>query len=157
MLKVISLALLILVRLRFPVDKSIAYFLRSRYGNTVTKDIRKFEDIDFVLRNCKFDLLFLEACLENQVIPKFLNFGISSLHLKTSHAYYSCQLKLLPEEITLKRSRMKTLEKDFNTRKRKLRGTLGAIDYTSVCCLFLNKNDKKLKTNQIFILRSFLI
>ena len=43
---------------------------------------------------------------------------------------------------------MKSLEKDFNTRKRKLRGTLGIIDYTHVCCLFLNKNDKKLKNQQ---------
>ena len=43
---------------------------------------------------------------------------------------------------------MKTLENDFNTRKRKLRGILGIIDYTHVCCLFLNKNDKKLKNQQ---------
>ena len=43
---------------------------------------------------------------------------------------------------------MKSLEKDFNTRKRKLRGTLGNIDYTHVCCLFLNKNDKTLKNKQ---------
>ena len=42
---------------------------------------------------------------------------------------------------------MKTLEKDFNTHKRKLRRTLGIIDYTHICCLFLNKNDKKLKKN----------
>ena len=70
MLKVISLALLFLVRLRFPVDKSIAYVLRSRYVNTVVKDIRKFEKIDYALRKCKLDLLFFEACLENQIIPK---------------------------------------------------------------------------------------
>ena len=43
---------------------------------------------------------------------------------------------------------MKTLEKDFNTREKKLRGTLGFIDYTHVCCLFLNKNNKKLKNKQ---------
>ena len=148
MLKVISLALLFLVRLRFPVDKSIAYVLRSRYGNTVVKDIRKFEKIDFALRKCKLDPLFLEACLENQVIPKFLNFRVSKLHLKTSRAYHACQLKLLREEISFQQSRMKSLEKDFITRKRKLRGTLGIIDYTHVCCLFLNKNDKKLKNQQ---------
>ena len=148
MLKVISLALLFLVRLRFPVDKSIAYVLRSRYGNTVVKDIRKFEKIDYALRKCKLDLLFLEACLENQVIPKFLNFRVNNLHLKTSRAYHACQLKSLREEISFKRSRMKSLEKDFNTRKRNLRGTLGIIDYTHVCCLFLNKNDRKLKNQQ---------
>ena len=148
MLKVISLALLFLVRLRFPVDKSIAYVLRSRYGNTVVKDSGKFEKIDYALRKCKLDLLFSEACLENQVIPKFLNFRVNNLHLKTSRAYHACQLKLLREEISLKRSRMKSLEKDFNTRKRNLRGTLGIIDYTHVCCLFLNKNDRKLKNQQ---------
>ena len=136
MLKVIFLALLFLVRLRFPVDKSITYILQSRYGNTEVKDIRKFEKIDFVLWKCQLDLLFLEACFKNQAITKFLNFGASNLHLKTSRAYHACQLKLLREEISFKRSRMKTLEKDFNTRKRKFRGTLGIIDYTHVCCLF---------------------
>ena len=99
MVKVISLVLLFLVRLRFPLDKSTAYVLRSIYGNTVVKDIRKFEKIDFALRKCKLDLLLLEACLENQVIPKFLKFRVSNLHLKTSRAYHACQLKLLREEI----------------------------------------------------------
>ena len=32
--------------------------------------------------------------------------------------------------------------------KRKLRETLGIIDYTHICCLFLNKNDKKHKHQQ---------
>ena len=86
----------------------------------MVKDIRKFEKIDFTLCKCKLDLLFLETCLENQIIPKFLNFCVSNLHLKTSRAYHACQLKLLREEISFKRSRIKTLENDFNTSKRKL-------------------------------------
>ena len=137
MLKVIPLALLFLVRVRFPEETSIAYVLQSRYGNAMIKDIKKFEKIDFALRKCKLYLLFLETCLENQVIPKFLNFRVSSLHLKTSRAYHACQLKQLREKISFKRSRMKTLEKDFSTRKRKLRGTLGVLDDTHVCCFFL--------------------
>ena len=90
----------------------------------------------------------MEVCLENQVVTKFLNFRVSNLHLKTSRAYQACQLKFLREEISFKRSRIKSLKKDFNTRKRKLRGTIGIIDYTHVCSLFLNKNDKKLKNQQ---------
>ena len=70
------------------------------------------------------------------------------LFCKTSRAYHACQLELLREQIALKRSKMKTLEKDFNNRKQKLRGTLGIIDYTHVCCLFLNKNHKKLKSKR---------
>ena len=93
MLKVIPLASLFLARLRFPEEKYIAHVLQSRYGNAMIKDIKKFEKTDSPLRKCKLYLLFLEACLENQVIPKFLNFRISNLHLKTSRAYHACQLK----------------------------------------------------------------
>ena len=49
MLKVISLALLFMIRIRFPADKSIAYILRSRYGNTSVKEVRKLEKIDYKL------------------------------------------------------------------------------------------------------------
>ena len=122
----------------------------------MVKDIRKFEKIDFPLRKCKLDLLFLEICLENQVIPKFLNFYVSNFHLKTSYAYYACQPMLLQEEISFKNSKMKTSEKDFNTHKRKLTRKLGIIDYTHVCCLFFNKTDKKME-NQEQTLRDIII
>ena len=49
----------------------MTYILQSRYGNTVVKDIRKIQKIDFALQKYKLGLLFLEACLENQVIPNF--------------------------------------------------------------------------------------
>ena len=32
--------------------------------------------------------------------------------------------------------------------KRELRGTLDIVDYTNVCCLFFDKNGKKLKNQQ---------
>ena len=120
MLKVISLVFLFMIRIRFPADKSTAYILRSRYVNTLVKEVRKFEKIDYKLRKCKLDVVFLETCLENKIIPKFLNFRVSNLHLKTSRAYYSCQMKLLREEISVKKSKVKTFEKDFVVLKRKL-------------------------------------
>ena len=147
MLKVISLALLSMIRIRFPVDKSIAHILRSRYGNKLVKEIGKFEKIYYKLQKCKTDIVFLETCLENNIIPNFLNFHVNNLHLKTSRAY-SCQMKLLREEISVKKSKVKTFEKDFIVLKRQLRETLGIIDYTHLCCLFLNKNDRKLKHQQ---------
>ena len=82
MLKVISLALLLMIRVRFPADKSIAYILRSRCGNKLVKQVRKFEKIDYKLRKCKLDIVFLETCLESNIIPKFLNFHVSNLQLK---------------------------------------------------------------------------
>ena len=119
MLKVISLVLLFMIRIRFRGDKSIAYILRSRYGNTLVKEVRRFEKIDYKLRKCMLDIVFLEKCLENKIIPKFLNFHISNLHLKTSGTYHSCQRKLLREEISVKKSIVKAFEKDFIMLKRK--------------------------------------
>ena len=39
--------------------------------------------------------------------------------------------------------------------KRKLRESLGIVDYTHLCCLFLNKNDRKLKHQQEFHSKKF--
>ena len=111
MLKVTSSALLLFIRLDFQWI--------SPSNTSYDQDMGiQWLKIDFALQKCKLDLLFLGTSLENHVIPKFLNFRVSNLHLKTSRAYHVCQLKLLLEEISLKRSRVKTLEKDFNTRKK---------------------------------------
>ena len=83
MLKVISLALLcwrsfhwpyyaeghfiglIMIRIRFPANMSIVHILRSRYKNTLVKEVGKFEKIYYKLQKCKTDMVFLETCLEN--------------------------------------------------------------------------------------------
>ena len=72
----------------------------------------------------------------NNIIPKFFNFGVSNLHFKTSRAYYSCQMRLLREEMSMKKSKVKTFEKDLIVLKRKLRETLGIIDYTQYVVYF---------------------
>ena len=82
MIKVISLVLLFIIRIRFPADKSIADIfdiLRYRYGNTLVKEVRKFEKIDYKLRKCKLGIVVLETYLGNKTIPKFLNFRVSNL------------------------------------------------------------------------------
>ena len=117
----------------------------------MVKELWKFEKVDYSLRTCKLDLTFLIACLQNSIIPKFWNFGVSNSYLKSSRAYRGYQIKLIKEEI-LKKLRVRTLEKDFNNRKVKLRETLDIIDYTHVICLFqnicLSQNDRKLVHHQ---------
>ena len=93
-------------------------------------------------------IVFLETCPGSNIIPKFLNFCLSNSHLKTSRASYSCQIKLLREERSVKKSKVKRYGKDFIVLKRKLRETLGIINYTHLCSLFLNRNDRKLKHQQ---------
>ena len=77
-------------------------------------------------------------CLYNKIIPKFLNFRVSNLHLKASHTYHVCQIKLVKEGISMKKSKVKTLEKDFFMFCHDfvmLRETLRIIDYTHIRCL----------------------
>ena len=109
-----------MIRLRFPLGKSITYVLRSRYDNLVAKELRKFEKIDYSLWKCKlYFLTVLIACLQNNIISKILNFFVSNSY-----------------------------EKDFNNRKEKLRGTVGIVNYTHVICFFLTQNDRKLAHHQ---------
>ena len=143
------MALLFFIRLRFPLDMYITYDLKSRYGDFVIKKLRKFEKVDYSLRKYKLELTFLVACLHNNIIAKFLNFRVGNSYLKSSRVYHVCQIKLIKEEISLKKSRIIILEKDFNNRKEKLRGTLGLIiDYAHVICLFQTQNDRKLSHHQ---------
>ena len=105
-----------------------------KIADTSFKEVKKFEKTDYKLRKCKLDIVLLEMFLEKNVIPKFLNFCVSNLHLKTSRVYFSYQMKMLREEISKKTSKLKKSEKDFVMSKRKLIETLGIIDHTRLCC-----------------------
>ena len=96
---------IVLIGIRFPT-----FILRCRDGNTLVKEVRKFEKIGYKLRKCKLDLAFLETCLENKIILKFLKFRVSNLHLNTSRIYHACQMKLLREEVSMKKLEVKTLK-----------------------------------------------
>ena len=94
------------------------------------------------------------AYSHNNTIPKifFLNFRVSNSYLKSSRTYHACQLKLLKELISLKKSKIRTLGKYFNNMKGKLRDILGIIDYTHVICLFLTQNDTTLNVSRTFLI-----
>ena len=107
------------------------------------KELQKFEKVDHSLRKYKLDLTFLIAWLQNNIIPKFLNFRVSNSCLTYSRTYHACQIKLLKEEISLNKSRIRNWRK-ISTAGKKLREKLCVIDYTHVNCLFLTQNDKNL-------------
>ena len=68
--------------------------------------VRKLEKLDFKLRKCKLDIEFLETCLKNGLTPKFLNFKIANSTLRNSKSYKDCQLKLLRQEPSNKKSKV---------------------------------------------------
>lgn len=110
------MALLFLIRIRFPADNSIAFISRSS------------QKIDYKLWKCKLVLVCLEMSLENEIIPKLSNFRVSNLRLKIPVAYHVCQMQQPREKISVKKLKVRALEKDFIMLRRKRRETLGIID-----------------------------
>ncbi|XP_057298506.1 uncharacterized protein LOC130629365 [Hydractinia symbiolongicarpus] len=146
-LRVVTIALLFLIRLRFPGGKSINEVLRDRYGNLKVQLCRKFEKVDYKLRKAKLDLEFLETCSHHGLTPRFLQFKLSNKDLRSSDAYRQCQNRLLNEEIYIKKSTIRTLENQFNVHRNSLRASLSYLDFTHITCLFLARNDRILAAN----------
>ena len=83
-------------------------------------------------------------CKNNAAIPKFIRFKLANRHLKNSHVYKKCQIRLLEEEIKSKQKRINTLEKDTQRVKEELQRTLSVLDFSYICSLFLVANDKSI-------------
>ena len=86
-LLVISIVFLFLVRLRFPSKMSTVQVIRNRYGNEAVKLMRKFERLDFRYQKVLLGLDFLDNCIRNDVIPKFVEFRVASNNLRNSSPY----------------------------------------------------------------------
>ena len=140
--RIFSIVLLFIIKCRFPSSKSIATIIRTKYGDSVLAKIRKLEKLDLKYRKCKLDLEFLELCLSNNIIPKFLNFKVSNNVLRSSKTYHACQLNLLKQEIVNKKSQCRTKEKEFNSLRNELTKCLTVIDFVYVVSIFLKSNDK---------------
>ena len=75
-----------------------------RYNEKVFPKVRKLEKLDLELCKCNLDIEFLETCLKIGFIPKFLNFEVANSTLCNSKSYKDCQLKLLWQELSNKKS-----------------------------------------------------
>ena len=98
-MKVFGLVFLFIIRLRFPRSQSIADVIRKRYGDKALKNVRKFERLDYQVRECQLDIEFLNTCHKYNVILNFLRFRVTNKTLKDSLSYSRCQQLLLNEEI----------------------------------------------------------
>ena len=147
--RVIALAVLFIIRLRFPTKHSLATIIRSRYGDEFVKLVRKFEKIDFRCRKLELDLNFLEACSQYELCPTFLRFKVSNSSLKNSSTYKVCQAKLLQEEITNKSSELKTKQKELRTLYNKLKTVLTYLDFGHVHTTISSSNEKAIKVVEL--------
>ena len=144
-MRVSALVFLFLIRLRFPHSKSVAEVIRKMYGQNRVKKLRKLEKLDYLLQKAHSDLEVLVNCINNSVVPKFLNFQVANKSLKSSRTYCWSQLSLLHEEIRQKKSNIRVLLKEFDFLHSSLQTEVSLIDFAHVHSLFLGHNDKVLK------------
>ena len=93
-LKAVSTIFLFLVRLPFPRHLSTIKVLRKRYRAVIVRKVREFEKLHIK----KLHIDFLNTCLKNNIIPKFVQFRVSNKDLRNSTAYRQRQIKLLKQE-----------------------------------------------------------
>ena len=122
--------------------------IKNRYGNCTVKMVRKFEKLDYKYRKLLLDLRFLENCIKNNVIPKFVQFRLANRDLRESSAYRQCQQKLLKQEIINKKRGVRLVKKDLSSVQNELMFRLKWIDFHHVCNLFLVGNDRSISKHQ---------
>ena len=61
--------------------------------------VRELEKVRKKHEKIKLDIIYLEDCLANKPIPKFLFFKLSNNRLRNSKVYCDIQVRLLREEI----------------------------------------------------------
>ena len=143
-LSICTLVFLFLARLRFPSSKSIPKVIKDRYGESVLKLVCKFKRTDLRRRKAELELGFLNYCFENSLTLKLLRFKVSNRSLKSSDAYRQCQIRLLKEEISNKKSIIRQRQSELVLLKNHLKASMNVIDYAHICSIFLISNDKML-------------
>ena len=76
------------------------------------------------------------------MIPKFLRFKVSNRSMKLSDAYKQCQICLLKEEISNKKSIIRQRQSELVLLKNHLKANMNVIDYARICSIFLISNDE---------------
>ena len=142
--RIFAYVLLFAVKCRFPANKSVAEIIRRRYDKGTLTKIRRLEKLDYTLRKCDLDIEFLQICLENNLVPNFVKFKVTNNALKTSKAYKDCQLKLLKQELSNKRSLRRTKNNELKKLKDELVRRMSLVDFTHIISLFTRSNDATL-------------
>ena len=133
--------------LSIPRDESMASIVRKRCSGEILKTVRKFENVDYKLRKAKLDINCIIKCQRENVMLNFLKFRLANKDLRSSVTYIKCQQSLLQTETNNKKSRLKTLQTEFNRLRNDLQFSLNCNAFAHISAIFLDSNDNLLKTH----------
>ena len=133
------LALLFILKLRFPPSVPISHTIRRRYGPATLTSYRRFENNYKKLEKAKLDLHFLNACIRCECILKFLKFKLYKHSLQNTPLYRSWQRKLLQLEIEDKQDTVNNLKHQTTTLLHDLRNQTSVLDFITLRSLIRKK------------------
>ena len=147
--RVIALACLFIIRLRFHKCLSFAAVIRKRYGSETLKVTRRFEKLDFKRRKLELDVDFLESCRRYNVLPKCLRLKVGNTNLRNSETYFNCQRKLLNEEIIIKQKNLEKINLELGTVYVKIKAEVSFLDYGHIHTTLTTGNEKSIENIKI--------
>lgn len=140
---IISLILVFIIKLRFPPHKSIREIILGRYSNEVLQIFRQCERTDIKLRKCKCDIEFIDTCITNKLVPKFIQFKLYSRRLQSEHLYRKFQKNLLFHELKNRKEDYDRLVNDRAHIYNRLKVMMSTIDFNHICNYIESNNNKK--------------
>ena len=143
---IFALALIFLIRIRFPPHKSLHSIILERYDLEGLKSIRSLEKVDLKYNKAELNLLFVTRCRDNGLTPKFLEFKLYSSNIRNNAGYRKYQRQLLSQEIGNKRSDLRRLELERQVALDDVKGALTWLDFKHVWSVIRNTNNHKVDT-----------
>ena len=141
---VAALALLFIIRLRFPRGQPISDIITRRYGRPALLRFRVAERSYFKAKKAEKDLQFLEKCKAYDIIPKFLRFKVYNPNFRYSRTYREWQLKLLEKEISVQCRKIKKCNTEYERAHHDLGNILSYLDYKCLLSILKSNSDKKI-------------
>ena len=109
--------------------------------NPIGKELNSVcEKLDYKVAKSKLDITFLEVCIEQDVMPTFVQFRTANKNLRKSESYSSCQRVLLRQELDNKKLKQTEDTRALETIRSELRDTMSSLDFLFITSLFLEKN-----------------
>ena len=112
-IRVLCLILRFLCLLRFPKGQPINEVIKRRYGPAVLRTFRSYEKKVLKVKNIETDIIFLNTCDDNNIIPRFTKFKLYNYELEKSQWYKNAQKDLLQQEIKDKRKTLKKVKSEM--------------------------------------------
>jgi len=144
-----ALALLFLLRLRFPNGKSTAEIITRRYGQPTLKTYRCVNKNIFKTKKLELDLVFLNHC-KLYIIPNFLRFKLYDKSFLLTNTYKSWLLILLDREIKRQSRKLTKLKVTTNNLVLDLKSKVSVFYFKCLSALINHNVHRRLSSVKEF-------